>query len=658
MIKSYFVEAAVITLLMGTAVLAEEFMVQGVARNLTVRQEGEEELEQLMDLLAIQYSRTCLMVEVGDTGFFDSYWGKPRIVINSNSSQAKSTVEFINEYTQRVTTHACVTYLIKHLPGTELFSVITDVSKKQTSRYFIAHATSVLKAHEFLLDVRLSKEEHVAALVKEEDHRGSFWQVLTRQLLHPSGSPHVLHANEWSKDKGFYNTDELFPEQMGNFYGMKLIGVTLDFRPFTDYEVIPGSRRVNPKPSLDVFILNEIAKRLNFTYDLIMPEDGLWGVLKDNGHWVGVVGDVEFGRANFSLVLSVTLERRMSVDFTRSYYLDPLTFVTAKKRPQPPWLKLITPFSGQVWVASLMSVVVATVLYHFVFRTQGTFGFTTLTPSGAFIYVFGSFLSQPLPSMPWFSAGKVLLGFWLVYAFLLTTYYKTSLTAALAVPSTPPTIDTLDQLLHSDLKFGMIDAKGSEYQLFSMSNVSLYQKLFKRMTFYSSSESMKRVAEGKYAYIYFKSNLQSIISTQYTSLSGETLLHLASEEFFPGGYGWAFPKGALYRRTFDNIMWRCVQAGLINKWLKDLYAVYLEENMEQQTPEERKQLEAVAQAPRDDDGRVVLSLNHLQGPFLILLLGSALGVLFLLSECVIDRFLCTVTLNQVVPQPLKDTNTQ
>lgn len=51
------------------------------------------------------------------------------------------------------------------------------------------------------------------------------------------------------------------------------------------------------------------------------------------------------------------------------------------------------------------------------------------------------------------------LGLWFVYAFLITTYYKTSLTAALAVPFVPPTIDTLQQLIRSNLDFGMIDAK-------------------------------------------------------------------------------------------------------------------------------------------------------------------------------------------------------
>lgn len=50
---------------------------------------------------------------------------------------------------------------------------------------------------------------------------------------------------------------------------------------------------------------------------------------------------------------------------------------------------------------------------------------------------------------------QVFLGFWLVHGLLVTTYYKTSLTGTLAVPFASPTIDTLRQLLNSDLQLVM-----------------------------------------------------------------------------------------------------------------------------------------------------------------------------------------------------------
>ncbi|XP_042234092.1 probable glutamate receptor [Homarus americanus] len=628
---------AVVTLLGKTASAGDSLLPQ-VAGNVTLPQDEQAHLAMFMNVLASKYTSRCLRALVGDAGYWVGHWDHAHVIINPDYSQARNTVDYMNENTEKVTTYSCVTYMMTDIPRPRLLASITDLSKKQMTRYFLAYLNNVQQAHKFLLDDRLKNEEHVAALVKLRNNKKEewSWQVLTRQLLHPSGSPEVHVANMWSQAQGLRERGELFPEQMKNFYGTKLQGVTLDFRPFTDYEKFPGTRVVRPKPSLDVFILDVIADNLNFTYELVMPEDGLWGYINDDGHWVGVVGDVEFRRANFSLVVSVTLERRISVDFTRSYYRDPLSFVTAKSRSQPPWLKLFRPFSNEVWLLAAASVGVAVVMYYIIFRAQATLGTPPVSASRAFMYIFGSFLSQALFVIPWLSAGQVLLSFWFIYALLLTTYYKTSLTAALAVPSAPPTIDTLDQLIRSNLEYGMIDAKGSEYQLFSSSNVPLYQEMFKHMNYYSSAESMNLVAEGKYAYIYFKSNLETIVTTQYTSMNGETDLHVAYEEFFPGGYGWAFPKGAPYRRTFDDVMWRCVQGGLIAKWMKDLHYIYLEEAMEQKTPEDREAERQVA-LNKGGDSRVVLDLNHLQGPFLALLLGSSAGIFFLLVELVVDR---------------------
>ena len=74
------------------------------------------------------------------------------------------------------------------------------------------------------------------------------------------------------------------------------------------------------------------------------------------------------------------------------------------------------------------------------------------------------------------------------------------------------------------------------------SKIKIYQDLFKRLSYYGTDESMNRVVSGKYSYVYFRSNLESLVNTQFTTPTGETNLHISSEEFFPGGYAWAFPK--------------------------------------------------------------------------------------------------------------------
>ena len=54
---------------------------------------------------------------------------------------------------------------------------------------------------------------------------------------------------------------------------------------------------------------------------------------------------------------------------------------------------------------------------------------------------------------------QVFIIFWLMYGFIIATYYKSALMATLAVPTAPPMIDTLEELQASDLRYGMCSAK-------------------------------------------------------------------------------------------------------------------------------------------------------------------------------------------------------
>ncbi|KAK4323235.1 hypothetical protein Pmani_006019 [Petrolisthes manimaculis] len=581
----------------------------------------------------------------------DSNTEETHINLNAGDiNKCKHILRYINENTERLTSFSCVTYILTQPPDPRLLPSLTDsTSHKRLTRYFLVHTRNMMEAETLLLDQRLRDEENVATLTRHQQAQKKgrsswwswwWWQISFRQLLHPSGSPQVVRLSKWSGSRAdllvssntIINNNNIFPEQMNNFYGTRLKGVSLDFEPFISYED-NDLRLIRSRPCLDVFILNAIADSLNFTYDLFKSEDGQWGFQKADGHWAGVVGDVEMRRANFSLCLSKILARVRSVDFTRMYYRDPMTFLAAKSRPSPPWRKLLTPFTMGVWVATVGCVCVSAMFYYIICTAQTNLGSSLPSSSPAFMHVLGSFLSQSLRHIPWLSAGKVFLGFWLLHGLLVTTYYKTSLTGTLAVPFASPTLDTLQQLLNSDINPVMKEAKGSDYQLFSTSSVSLYQRVFQSLTFLLEKDILTRVVEGQDAFIFFKSSLDFRVATQYTTAYGETNLHVASDEFFPGGYAWAFPKGSPYRKPFDKVMWWCVQAGLIDKWLKDLNLFYLKERLEKRSPEERRRDEEEAETSKED-GMIVLNLNHLQGPFFILLLGCAGGGLVFVLQWV------------------------
>ncbi|XP_042858200.1 uncharacterized protein LOC122244381, partial [Penaeus japonicus] len=168
------------------------------------------------------------------------------------------------------------------------------------------------------------------------------------------------------------------------------------------------------------------------------------------------------------------------------------------------------------------------------------------------------------------SSARVFCALWWFFCILTTTLYRGGLIARLTVPEMSQTLNTLEQLASSDLQWGMLDTYGSGYQLFRASKVPVYQNLFKSMEYDGMENSMEKVLKGNYAFISWKTYFRNLIARDYTERNGETQVHIAREDFFPGGFGWAFPKSSPYRMKFDQLFQRLIEAGLIDKWMSEL----------------------------------------------------------------------------------------
>ena len=57
------------------------------------------------------------------------------------------------------------------------------------------------------------------------------------------------------------------------------------------------------------------------------------------------------------------------------------------------------------------------------------------------------------------------------YGLLVTNIYKTSLVSHLTKPTFSKTINTLDELVESDLGWGIVNYGAADYQLFASSDV-------------------------------------------------------------------------------------------------------------------------------------------------------------------------------------------
>lgn len=79
-------------------------------------------------------------------------------------------------------------------------------------------------------------------------------------------------------------------------------------------------------------MLDTLANRLNFTYNLVEPPDLTFGIdINDSGHWNGLIGLLQ--RREVDVVggaLTITHTREEIVDFTHPYWEEPTVLVIRK----------------------------------------------------------------------------------------------------------------------------------------------------------------------------------------------------------------------------------------------------------------------------------------------------------------------------------------
>ena len=68
-------------------------------------------------------------------------------------------------------------------------------------------------------------------------------------------------------------------------------------------------------------VFNELTKLLNFSYTTIVPPDGEWGALKDDGTWSGMVGQLHNKRVDFGMLLvdSLMIDEPIFIEVTFYY---------------------------------------------------------------------------------------------------------------------------------------------------------------------------------------------------------------------------------------------------------------------------------------------------------------------------------------------------
>ncbi|XP_076442814.1 uncharacterized protein LOC143281489 [Babylonia areolata] len=368
-------------------------------------------------------------------------------------------------------------------------------------------------------------------------------------------------------------TSDVFPNSKWRLNRQKIFVGTAVWEPFVVVEEVNGTKQYG---GFCIDILKALSFSLNFTYEVLVPEDGQYGSIK-NGNWTGLVRMLKDKEVQMVVAPLAVNERRAAVvDFTTPFYLD-YTGVLFKPPGQDETHRLTTyikPFSYEVLGCIGASFLLATTFGHVLGVVSanvllGGHGDTTMGLMDTVQYFFGSLLAQGGVWNPSTGSSRLFVSAWWLFCVVVAAIYSGNLTASLAVATSSPPFTTLQQMIDGGVyQFGTVP--GTIWaDIFEVSNRSDFRAISDQMQRLTQSSSPQMIdgreehvamaGQGHYAYV---GNLGSLRLTVQRRCD----LRILKETFLPLHYSIALQKGSPLTPAVSRWILRMTEGGLDGFW--------------------------------------------------------------------------------------------
>ncbi|XP_063874888.1 glutamate receptor ionotropic, kainate 5-like [Scylla paramamosain] len=357
---------------------------------------------------------------------------------------------------------------------------------------------------------------------------------------------------------------------------------------------------------VELRLLQYAASALNFSYRLIMPEDGEWG-RPVNGSWTGKVGQVLKKHADLAVGgLVYTKERADVVQYSDLFHNELWGVVCPLPVRLPVWPYVMFPFRTEV-ASSVFSLMVVLHVIAFLLST-----------------LVGKHERHEPPNPLAESLTRVTRSGVSLYLRFMACLYFWNLFFCLMKPTYEPPVNTASDLLFSGKRWGVVTGT-TVTTVLSESKNSVYQDLvIESIPLSSIGEGFQRLREEGLCLVGVpKRYASATIATRHTTKCGEAGLQISTENLNSVLGGWVVSRGSPLTPYLDKIIHRLKHYGLLERWRKELHTLL------------------VTHGPRElpclNPPLSGLSLSDLRLAFFMLLGGWGFAIFVFLCEIVVVR---------------------
>ena len=400
--------------------------------------------------------------------------------------------------------------------------------------------------------------------------------------------------------------------------GRHLMIATLAYPPSVVIDTGGEIRGIEPS------VIESLADYLKFTFDFVQASPNeMWGeifVTEGNFSFTGLLGmlvrkevDVATGELYISSI------RAPFISYTVVYNIGYETFLVPAQRPYAKWTALFYSFTWPTWMATIASAIVVIIMLRLVAT------YSSQTPQSSrnnvfadfqfcCLYVIGNLSNmQVQPQNIISNANRMFIIWWLFGTLILTTGYRSGLISYMTFPFTPPSIDTLQQLVDSPLTkvvFG-----GFLKSILLNSTNELEKKIGQDLIInYNLTGMFVSLDSGTSAVQSNLNNLLYMAATMYPTTTTGPKVHLIKDTIMPARVAFGLQKNSQLKPYFDKGIQRLIESGLIDHH-KTTFAKKLDK-----------------WNPKKADDRISFSLDSLQGAFYLLGIGVVASILVFVIE--------------------------
>ncbi|KAK3594265.1 hypothetical protein CHS0354_023655 [Potamilus streckersoni] len=404
-------------------------------------------------------------------------------------------------------------------------------------------------------------------------------------------------------------------------------------RPYVMYKDAETQKR-NPRCGKDNFIgfcvdfAREVARIVNFTYEICLVKDGRYGEMLTNATWNGMVGELTRNEVDMAIApISISSQRERVVDFTKPYMSLGISIMIKKTAvKETSVFSFMDPLSYEIWMCILFAYIGVSVVLFLVSRfsptewhvEDGASITNDFTIANSLWYSLGAFMQQGCDISPRSVSGRIVGSVWWFFTLIIISSYTANLAAFLTVERMLTPIESAEDLAkQTEIQYGTVES-GSTKNFFKQSKVALYERMWAYMQSASPSvfvttneDGVKQVRKGNYAFL-IESTTNDYINMRKPCDTMKVGANLDSK-----GYGIATPIGSDLRDQLTLAVLQLRESGTLENMKKEWWD---------------KKSECPLEDSSQDGGQTELTLGNVAGIFYILVAGLILSVIIAFCE--------------------------